>query len=218
LLRAAGIPFEVVTAEAEELVEGMAPGELALENARRKCRAARLSRVQGSSFILATDTVVVVGEEVLGKPAGADEAAAMLRRLSGREHKVISGVALSRRAEAAAGAPRAAVAEEPRGEARAEGAPVSAPGSAPLSVAEAARTRVTFARLSEPWIEAYLDSGEWQGKAGAYAIQGRAGLFVEGIVGEYSNVVGLPMRLLAKLFADLGFDVMARRWILPPEV
>ncbi len=207
----------MVAAEAEELLEGMAPEELAIENARRKCRAARLPRAQGPSFVLATDTVVVVEEEVLGKPAGADEAAAMLRRLSGREHQVISGVALSRRAEAAAGTPCAAAAEQSR-EACAEGAGLSVPGSASLSVAEAARTRVTFARLSEPWIEAYLDSGEWQGKAGAYAIQGRAGLFVEGIAGEYSNVVGLPMRLLAKLFADVGFDLMARRWISPPEV
>jgi len=216
LLRAAGIPFEVVTTEAEELVEGMAPGELALENARRKCRAVHLPRAQCPSFILGTDTVVVVGEEVLGKPADAVEAAAMLRRLSGREHEVISGVALSRRGEARAGAAGAADADEPRGAARADAA--SASVSAPVSVAEAARTRVTFTRLSEPWIEAYLDSGEWQGKAGAYAIQGRAGLFVEGIAGEYSNVVGLPLCLLAKLFADLGFDVMARRWILPPEV
>lgn len=197
----------MVAAETEELLEGMAPGELAVENARRKCRAARLPQIAGPSFTLATDTIVVIGDRVLGKPADVREAAAMLRRLSGREHEVISGVALSLRGERRDGATAGATAAT-------AGTAASDTGVA----ADAARTRVTFAGLSESWIEAYLASGEWRGKAGAYAIQGLAGLFVEGIVGEYSNVVGLPMRLLTLLFAELGFDLVTRAWVLEAQV
>ena len=72
-------------------------------------------------------------------------------------------------------------------------------------------TRLRFKRLSLSEVEAYLDSGEWRGKAGGYAIQGLAGAFVERLVGSYSNVVGLPLAETAALLAGEGYHVH-RRW------
>lgn len=67
-------------------------------------------------------------------------------------------------------------------------------------------TRVKFKRLSEGEMKGYLDCGEWQGKAGGYAIQGRAAAFVAGINGSYSNVVGLPLYETATLLSGLGWE------------
>jgi septum formation protein len=76
-----------------------------------------------------------------------------------------------------------------------------------------ATTDVTFLRLDEDRIEAYIASGEWTDKAGAYGVQGLAGMFVSEVRGEYSNVVGLPLCLLARLFQQAGFDLLLRQWI-----
>jgi septum formation protein len=103
---------------------------------------------------------VVLDGRVFGKPADAAEAAAMLRTLSGRTHRVLSSVAV-----VTAGR-----------EAQADSV-----------------TEVRFAALDEAQIAEYLDSGEWMGKAGAYAIQGRAEAFVAHLAGSYSGVMGLPM-------------------------
>ncbi len=81
------------------------------------------------------------------------------------------------------------------------------------SAVGSATTRVTFRSLEEADLDAYLAAGEWEGKAGAYAIQGIASLFVEGIEGEYANVVGLPVGLLARLFRELGFDLLRACWL-----
>ncbi len=74
-------------------------------------------------------------------------------------------------------------------------------------------TDVTFLPLEQAEIDAYVASGEWKGKAGAYAIQGLAGLFVSEVRGEYSNVVGLPLCLLARMFREVGFDLVRRAWV-----
>lgn len=76
-----------------------------------------------------------------------------------------------------------------------------------------ATTDVTFLRLDTAQIEAYIGSGEWTDKAGAYGVQGLAGMFVSEVRGEYSNVVGLPLCLLARLFQEAGFDLLLRQWI-----
>jgi septum formation protein len=77
----------------------------------------------------------------------------------------------------------------------------------------AATTDVTFLALDKRQIEAYLDSGEWTDKAGAYGVQGLAATFVTEVRGEYSNVVGLPLCLLARVFQQAGFDLMLRQWL-----
>ncbi len=74
-------------------------------------------------------------------------------------------------------------------------------------------TDVTFLELDEARVDAYIASGEWTDKAGAYGVQGLAGMFVSEVRGEYSNVVGLPLCLLASLFREAGFDLLRRQWL-----
>jgi septum formation protein len=122
--------------------------------------------------VLAADTVVAAGRRLLGKPADAAEAARFLALLSGRRHRVITGVAVRR---------------------------------GDRQWTRAVETAVRFRRLDAGEIERYLGSGEWRGKAGGYAIQGRAGGFVPWIGGSYSNVVGLPLAETLGLLEAAGF-------------
>jgi septum formation protein len=181
LLRDMGIPYEVVRSAADEALEGDTASALAAANAVAKVRGASLpAGTPPGAFVLGTDTLVTLGDRVMGKPASPDEAKAMVSELSGRTHQVVSGVALL--------------------------------AGERLHVATAS-TDVTFAVLDEPSIDAYIASGEWADKAGAYGIQGMAGMFVSEVRGEYSNVVGLPLCLLAGLFREAGFDLLRRQWL-----
>ncbi len=189
LLTDLGVPFTVVESEAVERTAGLPVVELAKVNALAKVRGARLSDdTHAGAFVLGTDTLVSVGRRVMGKPSSADEAASMVCCLAGRKHRVVSGVAL----------------------ARLNGA--SATESDARVVVAAASTEVTFDKLDKAQVSAYVQSGEWKGKAGGYAVQGLAGLFVTGIRGEYSNVVGLPLHLMRGLFSELGFDLVRHTW------
>lgn len=175
LLTQAGIPFVVVPGDVDEEnvdISGT-PGQRAEQLAYLKAADVARSR---SGIILGADTIVVCGDEIFGKPADAESARRMLRALSGREHMVITGIALI---DTSSG--RASTGYE--------------------------TTKVRFSTLSDKEIDAYLESGEPYGKAGAYAIQGRAALFVEGLDGCYSNVVGLPLRRLYRLLQDFGIEV-----------
>ena len=125
--------------------------------------AERLAHSPGA-LILAADTVVALGRDILGKPGTADEARHMLGLLSGRTHRVITGVAVC-----SSGDPRVR--------------------------SDRSTTHVTFKRLTRREIDWYVSSGDPFDKAGAYGIQSAAGLFVTGIRGSYSNVVGLPLDL-----------------------
>jgi septum formation protein len=196
-LRDIGVPFRVALSEGEEASEGAGPRSIAEVNAKAKLDGVILPEdVAEGAFVLATDTIVTVDGRVMGKATSEEEAAAMLTSLSGRTHQVVSGVALARmsgRAAQSAGAPRS-----PR---------------FPDARVDSAVTDVTFMILAEADIQAYVASGEWRGKAGAYAIQGLAGLYSSGIRGEYSNVVGLPLHLVAQMFRGLGFDLVRRTWV-----
>ena len=123
------------------------------------------------ALVLGADTEVVLDDRVFGKPVDADDAAAMLRALSGRAHRVISAVSL-----VSAGREAQAVSE----------------------------SEVTFDALDEDDIAGYLATGEWQGKAGAYAIQGRAQAFVSHLSGSFSGVMGLPLYETARLLRQYG--------------
>ena len=131
-------------------------------------------------YILSADTVVSVGRTILPKAELVDEAAQCLRLLSGRAHKVHTGLAL-----------------------------VTPSGKIRQQVVE---TRVRFKRLSRDEMESYLASGQWQGKAGGYAIQGLAGTFVIKLVGSYSSVVGLPLAQTVALLTGEGYKVHFR-WL-----
>jgi septum formation protein len=190
LLRDLEIPFTVAQSAATELSSGRSAKGLAEVNALGKVRGARLPEGVGSgAFVLGTDTVVSLGSRIMGKPASAGEAEDMLTALAGQTHRVISGVAL----------------------ARLGGASVDDPSTV-VRVASAC-TRVAFAQLDKQQVAAYVETGEWRGKAGGYAVQGSAALFVRGLRGEYTSVVGLPLHLLFGLFSAMGFDLVRRTWL-----
>ncbi|MBN9022560.1 MAG: Maf-like protein [Rhizobiales bacterium] len=148
---------------------------LAREKAEAAATLARSDPDLNGALILAADTVVGVGRRVLPKAELIEEAAACLRLLSGRSHRVYTGVAL-----------------------------VTAKGQMRIRLVE---TRVRFKRLTHEDIDSYLASGEWQGKAGGYAVQGLAGSFVVRLVGSYTNVVGLPLYETVGLLHGEGFPV-----------
>lgn len=172
LLRQIGLePDAVDAAEVDESpLADETPRRLAQRLAADK--AAAVAARQTGAFVLAADTVVALGRRVLPKAETPDEVAACLRLLSGRAHRVLTGVC--------------AVAPDGRRASR-------------LS-----ESRVRFKRLSEGEIDRYRAAGEGIGKAGGYAIQGRAGGFVVELQGSYSGVVGLPLYEAASLLAGLG--------------
>jgi septum formation protein len=183
LLREAGLdPTPCPTGVPEEPFTGESPREHVVRLAREKGRNA-LAQLGGrgtSGLVLAADTAVVLDGVLLGKPADDGDAAAMLRRLSGRAHDVLTGVFLARLGDGRS----------------AEGADV---------------TRVTFKAYGEETVAWYVATGEPRDKAGAYGIQGEGAALVEGIEGSWSNVVGLPMELLPRLFERIGEDWPAGR-------
>lgn len=159
--------------EAAEALEAVRPGEAPAAYVARVTALkldAALQRLATPALppapVLCADTTVALGARILGKPADARDAAAMLRALSGVTHRVITAVAVG--------------AGGWRGQAR--------------SV-----SRVRFAPLHDADVAAYVASGEWQGKAGGYAIQGRAAAFIEHISGSYSGIMGLPLFETAQL-------------------
>jgi septum formation protein len=167
ILHQLGVPFvERPTDVAEE--DAGVPEAVVGENALRKAMAAE---AREGEVVLGVDTLVATGTEIWGKPADAGAAAETLRRLSGRAHLVVSGVALVR----AGGEVQAAT----------------------------AITRVAFRPLDDALVDWYVASGEWQGRAGGYAIQGRGAALVQGIEGDYLNVVGLPVATLLDLWPGL---------------
>jgi septum formation protein len=167
ILRAVGWPFE---AQPPDVDESLRPGESAPDYVQRlaltKAEAIAATRLFG--LVLGADTVVVADDVILGKPRDEEDARLMLRRLSGKWHEVLTGVAL-----VCAEDKRCRVAYE--------------------------QTHVRFGVMSEREIEGYVATGEPLDKAGAYAVQGGAALFIEAIDGDYWNVVGLPVRSVYKL-------------------
>jgi septum formation protein len=169
ILEQLGIAFTVTPSGAAELEQGDPEG-LARENALRKARAVA-ARLGSGAAVLGVDTDVALDGEILGKPADAAEATAMLGRLQGRAHEVWSGIVLI-----AGGAEHV----------------------------ETVRTEVRFAPAGAPEIDGYVASGEWEGRAGGYAIQGRGAWLVEGVEGDYFNVVGLPVAALRRLLSAVS--------------
>jgi len=167
ILDSLGVPFEVRPVDVTEEDDG-APVAVASENALRKAVAARAA---AGEVVLGVDTLVALDLEIWGKPPNEVAARETLRRLAGRTHEVISGVALV----------------DQDGKVR----------------AATATTQVTFRPMDEAMIDWYLASGEWEERAGGYAIQGRGGALVDRIVGDYLNVVGLPVGTLLGLWPDL---------------
>lgn len=178
LLRNAGIPFTAQAADIPEIPQANElPGAFAQRMAQEKARA--VWRKCPSQFVLGADTIVIVEEQILGKPRDADDAARMLRLLSGRIHRVTTGVCICG-PQSQSGDQSAASREEVHSE----------------------TTLVTMSEISEGEINVYVDSREPMDKAGAYAIQGRASRWVKKIEGDYFNVVGLPVALVYRMLRE----------------
>lgn len=180
LLAGLGLRFTVRAAEIDETPRpDEAPDVYVLRLAREKARTA----ARPGELVLAADTSVVIEGEILGKPRDDADAARMLRLLSGREHEVLTGVAV-----------------------------VETAGSGEGRVASGVdRTAVRMAPLTAEEIAWYVATGEPRDKAGAYAIQGLGSLWIDAVSGNYSNVVGLPIPRVCRLFAELGYDLKALR-------
>lgn len=162
LLIQAGIPFEVLVSDADEKTTETDPAKTVMELALRKARAAA-RQLAKDAVILGADTVVALDGSILGKPTGEEDAARMLRTLSGKSHQVYTGVALVRKK-----------------------------GQQQTEKVFFEKTDVEMYAISEEEIAAYIATGEPMDKAGAYGIQGKAAIFVRGIRGDYNTVVGLP--------------------------
>jgi septum formation protein len=188
LLHAAGIRFKVQPANIDEtLLAGEEPRAFAERLAREKALAVWKMHTQDD--VLGADTIVVVNDAILGKPADRDDAARMLRMLSGREHRVITAVAIVTAAHA--GAHDA----------------VDSQAAGPLVRIASALTKVVVSELSDAEIRDYVATGEPMDKAGAYAIQGIASRWISRIDGNYSNVVGLPVALVYRMLSELKVDL-----------
>lgn len=173
LLRQVGLtPDVVAAAEIDETpLKTETPRQTALRLAVAK--AAKVAAIHTDAYVLAADTIVVVGTRILPKVETQAEGRKCLELLSGRAHKVMTAIAV-----------------------------VAPDGRAVKRLVE---TRLHFKRLTPAEIDAYLQDGEGIGKAGGYAIQGKAGAFVMSIQGSYPAVVGLPLYETMNLLTGLGF-------------
>jgi len=132
---------------------------------------------KGANIIIAGDTIVAVGRRILGKAANRDEAKQQWQLMSGRRHRVYSGIAILKMVD----------------------------GVITQTANKAVFTHVQYKRMQDWEIEQYLDTNEWQGKSGSYALQGMAGAFIKQITGSYTNVIGLPLMEVRNIVLGMGF-------------
>lgn len=162
-----------------DIVEQRHPGELPAVYVERVAREKAVAADAPDAVVLAADTAVVHRGRVLGKPRHPAEAVSMLERLSGDSHTVLTGVAVA----------------FPDGQSR-------------QVISEVSSSVVRFASLTSEEIAAYVARGEPMDKAGAYALQGIGGIFVNSITGSPSNVVGLPLDVTARLLRTAGIEIL----------
>lgn len=177
LLNQIGVRFTVRSQDIDESIRsGELPADYVMRMAQEKAVSAlNADKDSDSTLVLAADTSVVCDTDVLGKPVDEEDAVAMLGRLSGREHRVLSAVTLANQSRQ-----RTLLCE----------------------------SRVRFREISVAEAREYYRSGEPDGKAGSYAIQGYAAVFVEQLTGSYSGVMGLPLFETAQLLAEFAVPVL----------
>jgi septum formation protein len=154
--------------------------EGALDYVQRLAQEKALAALPQASglAVLGSDTIVVLGGNILGKPKDSFDARQMLAMLSGQSHQVITGISLCRMLN-----------------------------GKPQILNEVVTTQVTFEPLTREQIAAYVEAGESLDKAGSYGIQGKAAAFIKSIQGSYSNVVGLPLYETSKLLAAFDVPI-----------
>lgn len=170
ILKKAGIDYVKMVANVNEETDETRPEKAVEEISRRKgCYVAQHVSQYDGYLVIAADTLVYVDGELLGKPDDEEQAREGLKMISGREHQVVTGVSIFYDLHDMDGT------------------------RLHKSYTFHSVTKVYVAELSERDIDDYIDSEEWKGKAGGYAIQGRFCRYVTGIDGEYENVVGFPI-------------------------
>ena len=180
LLETVGIPFSVCPSKGEEQIRGSSPAEVVEELSEQKAREVFI-RTSGEVLVIGADTVVAADGNILGKPKNRETAIQMLRKLQGASHEVYTGVTVLSRNDNGEQQKRFHV-----------------------------MTEVEFYPMTEEEIESYVDTEEPMDKAGAYGIQGKAGIFVKEIRGDYNNVVGLPVARLYQELKQMGMN--PRKW------
>lgn len=176
LLDQIGVSYELLKIEVNEGIKAAEEAEQYVLRLAQTKATSGLKLLQSDELkpVLAADTIVVCDGKIMGKPAGREEAMAMLSLLSGRSHCVMTAVSLVNQLR---------------------------------SEQILSNTTVTFRKLTTAEIQAYWNTGEPKDKAGAYAIQGMASMFIESLEGSYSAVVGLPVYETSRLLAMFGLDV-----------
>ncbi len=172
ILTQIGVQFSVQEHTVDEVhLPGESPESYVQRLALEKAQSVQSQQSADALPVLGSDTIVVCGGEILGKPKDKEDARRMLKLLSGRQHQVFSAVAMCLRAR---------------------------------HEIVLVRTEVSFKPLTDQEIEAYWQTKEPLGKAGAYAIQGLGGMFVTAMTGSYSGVVGLPVYETSQLLHKFG--------------
>lgn len=181
LLTQIGAEFEIIPAVGEEVIVSAKPKQAVLDLSRQKAEevARKFYQEAGNIVILAADTIVAFDGEILGKPKDPEDAKRMLGMLSGREHSVFTGVTMV----------------------------VKASGSEKI-ISLYEETKVFMYPMTEKQIEAYIETGEPMDKAGAYGIQGKCAVYIEKIVGDYNNVVGLPVAAIFQKLEKSGIEIL----------
>ena len=174
LLQLIGLDPAVIIPDIDEMIRPGETPEVFLERVTMAKGIAAYKKNLYSHMLICADTVVLLADSLIGKPANREDAFGMLSRLSGRRHEVLTGMALMY-----------------QGDTR----------------FEISRTAVYFKELAESEISFYLDHENFLDKAGAYAIQGRAAVFVERIEGCFFNVMGFPLNLFYRMVKERGLDL-----------
>ena len=173
LLENAGVEFEILTADGEEVVdENLSFPQIVESLAKQKSlQVSENSLCPEDAVVITADTMVVCGDMIMGKPKDDADAKRMLNLLSGNIHKVMTGYCILDRVSG-------------------------------KNVSGVVETEVKFRKLDDGEIDRYIRTGEPKDKAGAYGIQLRASMFVEEIHGDYFNIVGLPVERICKLLKE----------------
>lgn len=169
LLAQIGISFEIMVAEGEEVITKTHPSEIVEELSYKKAievadRYEASGTVNKTTVVIGADTIVALGQEIMGKPKDEADAMRMLKLLQDNTHQVYTGVTL-----------------------------VILGGDKRRVLTFHEKTDVVMYPMTEQQIQAYVDTKDPLDKAGSYGIQGRCAAHIKGIVGDYNNVVGLPV-------------------------
>ncbi len=179
LLSYINIPFQILTADLDEVSDETAPDRIAMDLASQKARAV-MDKASGieNPFIISSDTIVVLDGKLYGKPKDKDDARAILNELSDKTHQVITGVSFLFVDQSTKKLREHLFFDS---------------------------TEVTFTEISKELMDDYIATGESLDKAGAYGIQGASLTFISNLSGSYSNVVGFPLdKVVGELAIVLG--------------